>query len=189
MNNTLSVSELLVAWSDGDSTALEHLAPLVQDELQRIANHYLRGERQAHLLQTADLVNEAWVRLIGWNKVTWRNRAHFFSVAAKLMRRILVDEARERLSQKRGGGAIHVSLTLAANIGYEPAMEMLALDEALNQLDHFDKRKSCVVELCLFAGLSFDEAADILKISSRTVRRDWDAAHLWLLQRLKHELN
>ncbi len=189
MNNTPTVSQLLIAWSDGDATALEHLAPLVQDELQRIANHYLKNERQTNLLQTADLVNEAWVRLITWNNVTWRNRAHFFSVAAKLMRRILVDEARERLSLKRGGGVLHVSLAIAASIGYERATDMLALDEALNQLEIVDKRKSRVVELCLIAGLNFDEAATVLEVSPRTVRRDWNAAHVWLLQRLRAELN
>ena len=184
MDSSSEVTQLLIAWSDGDESALERLAPLVQAELQRIARHYLQAEQPGHLLQTTALVNEAWLRLIDWRQVSWQNRAHFFSVAAQLMRRVLVDEARERQAQKRGGDALRVSLSAAAGVTGEQGVELLALDTALRELAALDARKCRIVELRFFGGLSVEETAEVLQVSQRTVMREWSFAQTWLFHEL-----
>lgn len=184
MDSTPGMTQLLIAWSDGDESALEKLVPLVQAELQRIARHYLQQEQPGHLLQTTALVNEAWLRLIDWRRVSWQNRAHFFSVAAQLMRRVLVDEARERQALKRGGNALRVSFSLAAEVADEQGTELLALDTALDELAELDARKCRIVELRFFGGLSVDETAEVLQVSPRTVLRDWSFAQTWLFHEL-----
>lgn len=178
------VTQLLVAWSDGDQAALEQLTPLVYRELYRLAKGYLRQERPGHLLQTTALVNEAYLRLIDWKDVHWQNRAHFFGVAAQLMRRILVDFARARHQDKRGGAACQVSLDEAAAVSVERIAEFIALDEALDQLAAIDLRRSRIVELRFFGGLSEEETAEVLKVSPRTVRREWSLARAWLHREL-----
>ena len=184
VTNTPSVTQLLLAWSNGDTEALEQLVPLVQAELRRIAKRYMRRERAGHLLQTSALVNEAYLRLIDWQNVQWESRAHFFGVAAQLMRRVLVDEARERNQLKRGGDALRVSLSEAEEESNERPMDLLALDDALKTLAKLDSRKSEVVVLRFFGGLSLDESAEFLKISRRTVAREWDFAKTWLFREL-----
>ena len=189
MENTLAVdtfetTRLLKAWSEGDETALERLVPLVDAELRRLARYYLRQERPDHILQTTALVNEAWVRLINWPDVSWQNRAHFIGIAARLMRRVLVDEARRRQAQKYGGDALQVSLAEAEGIAHEKGVDMVALDDALNELATFDERQSKIVELRFFGGLSLEETAEALKISTRTVQREWSLAQAWLYREL-----
>jgi RNA polymerase sigma-70 factor (ECF subfamily) len=179
------ITQLLVAWSDGDESALAQLTPLVYEELHRLAHHYMSGEREGHTLQTTALVNEAYVRLIDWKNVRWQNRAHFFGVSAQLMRRILVDFARSRGYQKRGGGVNAVELDEAAVISENKDTDMVALDEALNALAKLDERQSKVVELKFFGGLSIDEIAEVLKVSEGTVRRDWSLARAWLHRELQ----
>ena len=181
------VTQLLLAWNDGDQTALDKLVPLVEKELHRLAQHYLNYERPGHSLQAMDLVNEAYLRLIDWQSVQWQNRAHFFGMAAHLMRHILVDHARRRHFQKRGGDAIRVSLTEVENIAQEHIVEVIALDDALNTLAQFDQRKSRIVELRFFGGLSEAEIAEALKISLRTVQREWNLAQAWLYRELSKE--
>ena len=184
MDSAPEVTQFLIAWGDGDESALERLAPLVQAELQRIARHYLQGEQPGHLLQTTALVNEAWLRLIDWRQVSWQNRAHFFSVAAQLMRRVLVDEARQRQALKRGGEALRVSLSAAAGVADEQGVELLALDVALQELAALDARKCRIVELRFFGGLSVEETAEALQVSARTVLREWGFAQTWLFHEL-----
>ena len=179
------ITQLLMAWSEGDESALAELTPLVHEELRRLAHHYMSGEREGHTLQTTALVNEAYVRLIDWKNVRWQNRAHFFGVSAQLMRRILVDFARSRGYQKRGGGANAVDLDEAAVIAEDKGTDMVALDEALNALARLDERQSRVVELKFFGGLSIDEIAAVLKVSEGTVRRDWSLARAWLHRKLQ----
>ena len=181
-----AITQLLVAWSDGDQSALDQLAPLIHSELHRLAHHYMRRERPGHLLQTSALINEAYVRLIDWKNVRLQNRAHFFGVAAQLMRRILVDFARDRNYLKRGGDTLHVSLTEATSFAVERSGDLVALDEALTSLAEMDERKARVVEMRFFAGLSVEEVADVLKVSKETVMRDWRLAKVWLLREL-HE--
>lgn len=181
------VTRLLLAWNQGDEAALGQLMPLVYAELHRLARGYLRGERPGHVLQTTALVNEAFMRLVDPRQVQWQNRAHFFGVAARLIRRILVDFARERGYQKRGGNARHVSLDEGLAVGHQPDEDLMALDEALHALAALDARKGQVVELRYFGGLSVDEAAEVLKVSPETVRRDWRLAKAWLRQRLSEE--
>ncbi|MGH9846031.1 MAG: sigma-70 family RNA polymerase sigma factor [Blastocatellia bacterium] len=178
------VTQLLVAWSDGDQAALEQLTPLVYRELHRLAKGYLHRERPGHLLQTTALVNEAYLRLIDWKDVHWQNRAHFFGVAAQLMRRILVDFARARHQDKRGGAMRQVSLDEAAAVSVEQSAELIALDEALERLAAIDPRRSRMVELRFFGGLSEEETAEALKVSPRTVRREWSLARAWLHREL-----
>ncbi len=178
------ITRLLVAWGDGDESALEELTPLVHEELHRLAHHYMGHERPGHTLQTTALVNEAYVRLIDWKNVRWQNRAHFFAVSAQLMRRILVDFARSRGYQKRGGGALAVTLDDAAFVSDEKGSDMVALDEALVSLAELDARQSKVVELRFFGGLSNEETAEVLKVSPGTVRRDWSLARAWLHREL-----
>ena len=178
------ITALLVAWGDGDETALNELTPLVHDELRRLAHHYMGGERAGHTLQTTALVNEAYVRLIDWKNVRWQSRAHFFGVSAQLMRRILVDFARSRAYQKRGGGVLAVSLDEAAFVSDEKGADLVALDEALGSLAKLNERQSKVVELRFFGGLSVEETAEVLKVSSGTVERDWSLARAWLHREL-----
>jgi RNA polymerase sigma-70 factor (ECF subfamily) len=178
------VTQLLQAWSDGNQEALDKLAPFVYEELHRLARHYMSGERLGHTLQTTELVDEAYVRLIDWKNVRWQNRAHFFGVAAQMMRRILVDAARSRRYAKHGGGAFRVSLSEAAHISPERGADLIALDEALQSLAAIDSRKARIVELRFFGGLSVDETAEVLKISARTVMREWSLAQAWLYREL-----
>jgi RNA polymerase sigma factor (TIGR02999 family) len=177
------VGELLRAWSDGDTSALERLTPIVYDELHRLARRYMRGERPDHSLQTTALVNEAYVRLVGYERMQWQNRAHFFAVSAQLMRRILVEHAR-RHNLKRGGGVPHVSLEEAALVGGNRAADLVALDDAMNTLAQLDPRKAQVVEMRFFGGLNVDETADVLKVSPATVMREWSTAKAWLYREL-----
>ena len=179
------ITQLLLAWNEGDQQALDRLIPLVHDELHRLAHRYMAGERLEHPLQTTALVNEAYLRLIDSSRVRWQNRAHFFAVSAQLMRRILVDVARARKKLKRGGDSIHVSLDEAMAISVEPGADVIALDEALTSLAAFDERKSKVVELRFFGGLTVDETAEVLKVSAETVARDWGLAKTWLLRELE----
>jgi RNA polymerase sigma factor (TIGR02999 family) len=179
------ITELLLAWNQGDEQALDRLMPLVHRELHRLAHHYMAGERPGHPLQTTALVNEAYVRLIDSSRVRWQNRAHFFAVSAKLMRRILVDVARARAQLKRGGDAVQVSLDDAMDVAREPGADLIALDDALTMLAAFDERKSKVVELRFFGGLSVEETAEVLGISAVTVMRDWGLAKAWLLRELE----
>jgi RNA polymerase sigma-70 factor (ECF subfamily) len=178
------ITRLLAAWSDGDQSALDKLVPLVQSELHRLAHHYMGRERPGHTLQTSALVNEAYIRLIDWKNVRWQNRAHFFAVSAQLMRRILVDFARERNYLKRGGGALQVSLSEAVAFAVDNEADLVALDEALVELTEMDRRKGQVVELRFFGGLSVKEVAEVLKVSEETVMRDWRLAKVWLLRQL-----
>ncbi len=178
------ITRLLVAWGNGDESALADLTALVYEELHRLAHHYMSGERAGHTLQTTALVNEAYVRLIDWKSVRWQNRAHFFAVSAQLMRRILVDFARTRGYQKRGGGARPVTLDDATLVADDKGTDMVALDEALNSLAELDARQSRVVELRFFGGLSVEETAEVLKVSPGTVRRDWSLARAWLHREL-----
>ena len=178
------VTQLLVAWSSGDRMALERLAPLVERELRRLAQVYLRRESGGHTLQPTALVNEAYLRLIQWQGVDWRGRAHFFAVAAKMMRNILVNHAVTRRREKRGGGAVLVSLDPGHAATPEPASDMLALDEAMKKLASFDERKCQIVELRFFGGLSEEETAQVLNTSLRTVQREWNIARAWLFREL-----
>ena len=178
------VTQLLQSWSEGNQEALDKLVPLVHAELHRLARHYMSNERPGHTLQTTELVNEAYVRLIDWKNVRWQNRAHFFGVAAQIMRRILVDFARSRASAKKGGGTQYVSLSEAMTISPERGEDLIALDDALESLSELDSRKSRIVELRFFGGLSVEETAEVLKISARTVMRDWGLAQAWLYREL-----
>jgi len=178
------VTGLLLAWGRGDEAALEQLVPLVHGELLRLARRHMGHERQGHTLQATALVNEAYLRLIDVQQVHWQNRAHFFAMSARLMRRILVDFARSRDYQKRGGGAKHVSLDEALVVGKERGADLVALDEALQALATIDPRKSQVVEMRFFGGLSVEETAEALHVSPETVMRDWKLAKVWLLREL-----
>ena len=182
-----AVTELLRAWSNGDLRARDELVPLVQDQLRRIARQYLRREAHGNTLQTTALVNEAYLRLIDVSVVRWQDRAHFFAISAKLIRRILVEAARARNREKRGGGNEKVPLEECAVACREKDRELLALDDALQALAQKDARKAQVVELRFFAGLTEVEIAEILKISPETVRRDWHFAKLWLAHEIKPE--
>jgi RNA polymerase sigma factor (TIGR02999 family) len=184
MPSSHEVTQLLMAWSDGDQEALDQLTPLVYKELRRLAKGYLNQERPGHILQTTALVNEAYLRLIDWKQAQWRNRAHFFGVAAQLMRRILVDFARARRQEKRGGLARQVSLDEAATVAVERVAEFIALDEALDQLAVIDPGRSRMVELRFFGGLTEEETAEVLKVSTRTIRREWSLARAWLHREL-----
>ena len=181
MNPSLpNVTQLLANWSNGDQAALDQLLPLVNDELRRLARHYLRRESPGHTLQPTALVNEAYLRLIDQRQVQWQNRAHFFGIAAQLMRRILVDHARRHAYAKRGGGAIQVSFDEGMAVTEAKAAELLAVHEALEKLNAMDARKGRIVELRFFGGLNLDETAEVLGISSPTVQREWRAAKAWL---------
>jgi RNA polymerase sigma-70 factor, ECF subfamily len=179
-----AVTQLLLAWGQGDEGALAQLVPLVEAELHRLAQLYLRRERPDHTLQPTALVNEAFVRLIDGGSVPWQNRAQFFGITAQVMRRILVDHVRRRQQQKRGGEALRVSLTHAENAAQEQSAGIIALDDALAALEAFDPRKSRLVELKFFGGLTEEEIAEVMNLSLRTVQRDWNLARAWLYQEL-----
>jgi RNA polymerase sigma factor (TIGR02999 family) len=181
------VTQLLGDWSRGDQGALEKLFPLVQPELHRLAHHYMSRERAGHTLQTTAILNEAYLRLVENTQPPWQNRTHFVAAAAQLMRRIMVDHARERHSLKRGGGALRVTLDEAAWVAETRSEELLALDEALEQLAAQDPRKSQIVELRYFGGLTVEETAEFLKLSPRTVEREWTMAKAWLYRALTEE--
>jgi RNA polymerase sigma-70 factor, ECF subfamily len=177
------ISRLLRAWSDGDQSALEKLTPMVYSELHRLARRYMRRERPGHSLQTTALVNEAYMRLVDYERMQWQNRAHFFAVSAQVMRRILIENAR-RHNVKRGAGVEHVSLEEAAMVGGDLAMDLVAVDDAMNALARLDARKARVVEMRFFGGLSVEETAEVLKVSAVTVMRDWSSAKAWLYREL-----
>jgi RNA polymerase sigma factor (TIGR02999 family) len=183
-DRTSNITQLLIAWGNGDQAALEALAPCIQQELHRLASHYMAGERPGHLLQATALVNEAYLRLVDWQQVEWNNRAHFFGVAAQMMRRVLVDFARSRRRAKRGGQALEVSLSEAIDAAQTAQVDVLALDDALKRLEELDPRQSRVIELRFFGGLSLEETAEALCVSVGTVRRDWSLARAWLFREL-----
>jgi len=184
-DSSYDITALLVDWSNGDQSALEKLLPLVERELHRLAHSYMRRESPDHTLQTTALVNEAYLRLIDQKKTRWQNRAHFFGIAAKIMRRILLNWARDQQRQKRGGGAIQVSLSEVAAVPLIKGADLIALDEALERLNMTDERKARVVELRYFGGLSVEETAEVLDISAITVLRDWKFAKAWLLREIE----
>jgi RNA polymerase sigma-70 factor, ECF subfamily len=175
-----NVTQLLVDWSNGDQAALAELTPLVDSELRRLASYYMRGERRGHTLQTSPLVNEAYLRLIDQKNIQWQNRAHFFGVAAQLMRHILIDHARQHQYIKRGGGVFRVSLDESSAVTQARAVELLAIDEALEKLTRMDARKGRLVELRFYGGLNLEETAEVLGVSSPTVQREWRTAKAWL---------
>ncbi len=177
------VSALLHAWSEGDQSALQRLTPIVYGELHRVARRYMKRERAGHSLQTTALVNEAYIRLVDYKRMQWQDRAHFFAVSAQLMRRILVEHAR-RHNVKRGGGLQQVSLDEASVVSGGRATDLVALDDALTALALLDPRKVKVVEMRFFGGLSVDETAEVLKVSSVTVMRDWSTAKAWLYREM-----
>jgi RNA polymerase sigma-70 factor (ECF subfamily) len=185
--STLEVTELLAAWGQGDESALQRLVPLVHAELHRLARRQMSHERRDHTLQTSALVNEAYLRLIDLSRVRWQDRAHFFAMSSRLMRRILVDHARARKSVKRDIGAERVSFDEALAVSNESSVDLVALDEALQALEAIDPRKSQVIEMRFFGGLSIEETAEALQVSPETVKRDWRLAKLWLLRELDNK--
>jgi RNA polymerase sigma factor (TIGR02999 family) len=185
--STQEITQLLLAWSDGDQGALDRLTPLVYAELRRLARRYMGRESPGHTLQTTALVHEAWLKLIDQRRVRWQNRAHFFGVSAQLMRRILVNMARSRNYLKRGGGARQVELEERLVVSQERDWDLNALDETLDALAALDPRKARVVELRFFGGLSVEETAEVLNVSTDTVTRDWNAAKAWLYRELSRK--
>jgi RNA polymerase sigma factor (TIGR02999 family) len=184
MSSGANITELLVAWGRGDTDALEALTPLVHQELHRLAARYIAGERPGHMLQATALVNEAYLRLVDWKGVRWQNRAHFFAMAAQIMRRILVDMARARGRAKRGRRPLHVSLSEAADVPLDTPVDLVALDDALKSLESLHARQSRVIEMRFFGGLDLEETAHVLGVSVGTVRRDWSLARAWLFREL-----
>ena len=187
MPSTQQVTKLLQAWGQGQDAALDELLPVVHQELRRLARRYMFGERPSHTLQTTALVNEAYLRLVNSRQVNWQNRAHFFAISAQLMRRILVDSARARGGQKRGGGIPKVTLDEALVGPQEKGQDLIALDDALKALSEVDPRKSRVVELRFFGGLGVEETAEVLKVHPNTVLRDWRLAKAWLKREMSKE--
>jgi len=185
--STHEVTRLLQAWRAGDESALEQLMPLVYNELHRLARRYMAAEQSGHTLQTTALVHEVYLRLVDAKNVDWQNRAHFYAICARLMRRILIDFARSRNYQKRGGDFAHIQLEEAATVSAVVGSELLAVDAALKQLAAVDARKSEVVEMRFFGGLTVEEIAAALQVSPETVMRDWKLAKAWLLRELSHE--
>ncbi len=185
--STHEITQLLQAWGDGDEQALEKLTPLVYEQLHQAAHRYMAREAPGHTLQTSALVNEVYLRLVDVREVSWQNRAHFFAVCAKLMRRILTDLARSRRYIKHGGEAQHVCLDEGLVVSHQPRADLLSLGDALNNLAALDQRKSQVVELRFFGGLTVEETAEVLKVSSETVLRDWRLAKDWLVRELSGE--
>src|SRR5215510_8697481 len=183
------ITERLIAWSSGDVAALDDVIHAVYQELRQMADRYLRKERSEHTLQPTALVHEAYLRLIDQNQVSWQNRAHFFGVAAQMMRRILIDHAKSKHREKRGGAATPMPLDEAIDLSQTRVSELVALDDALTGLATIDERKSRVVELRFFGGLSVEETAEVLKVSPDTVMRDWRLAKLWLLREISKESN
>jgi RNA polymerase sigma factor (TIGR02999 family) len=181
------VTQLLQAWSAGDEEALEKLTPLVYAELHRTARRYMAGEESQDTLQTTALINEVYLRLVDFKDISWRNRAQFFGICAQLMRRILVDFARSRRSQKRGGDTVHLPLDEALIVSREPPADLIDLDGALETLATVDDRKSRVIELRFFGGMSVEETAEVLGVSSETVIHDWKMAKVWLLHHLREQ--
>ena len=181
------VTQLLISWSNGDHAAIDELMPLVNQELHRLAHHYMRRENAGHTLQTTALVNEVYLKLIDQRSVHWKNRAHFFALSAQLMRRILVEHARNRRYAKRGGGARRISFDEALVVSSEKSGDLVALDEALSKLASIDSRKAKVVELRFFGGLSVEETAEALQVSAVTVMREWSMAKAWLYHSLNNE--
>ena len=180
-----NVTQLLVAWGKGDQHAFDALMPEVRKELHRLAAHYMAEESPGHDLQPTALINEAYLRLVDWKNIQWADRAHFFGMAANMMRRVLVDYARSRDRLKRGGEAIQVSFTEAANVPAPQSADVLSLDKALRELEKIDPRKSRIVEMRFFGGLSQEETAEALNVSVATVRHDWSLARAWLARELK----
>ena len=185
MQSTEGITQLLIDWGQGDQAALDKLMPLVHSELKRLASNYLRRERAGHTLQPTALVNEAYLKLVGQKNAKWQNRAQFFGISAQLMRRILVDHARRHQAEKRGGSEQErLSITSAEKIANQPKVDLLALNEALDELGRMDPQQSRIVELKFFAGLSIEETAEVLGISHATVERDWKLARAWLRRQL-----
>jgi RNA polymerase sigma-70 factor, ECF subfamily len=182
--STQQITNLLRAWGGGDRAALDELTPLCYQELRRLARHHMKRERLGHSLQTSGLVNEAFLRLADWENVEWKNRAHFFAMAARIMRNVLVDLARKRQRNKRGADVLRVSLSAAVQIAQGPSADIVALDEALEALAVLSARQSRVVELRFFGGLTLEETAEALEVSPDTVRRDWRLAQAWLYREL-----
>ena len=178
------ITELLEQWSGGNQSALDRLYPLVYEELRRLARSYMKREHEGHTLQTTALINEAYVRLVDQHNVHWQNRSHFFAISAQIMRRILVDHARARRYQKRGGDAVKVTFDEALVVTKDPREDFVALDDALEALARFDERKSRVIELRFFGGLSVEETAEVLRVSPITVMREWKSAKAWLYREL-----
>ena len=187
MTSDADITALLVDWNNGDKSAIERLLPLVERELHRLAHSYMRREDPDHTLQTTALINETYLRLIDQRKVRWQNRAHFFGIAAQIMRRILLNYARDQNRLKRGGRAIHVSLSEAMVMPGEKDREIIALNDALTRLEAIDERKSKVVELRYFGGLTVPEVAEVLKVSEITVMRDWAFAKAWLSREMQND--
>jgi RNA polymerase sigma factor (TIGR02999 family) len=183
-SNSSQVTELLQRWSGGDSAARERLVPLIYEELRQLARRCLAGQRENHTLQSTALVHEAYLRLIDYTTVRWDSRIHFFAVAAQLMRRILVDHVRMRHAQKRGGGQVTLVLDERVASPHQRAVDLVALDDALNSLAHLDERQCRLVELRFFAGLTIEETAEVMKISPASVKREWATARLWLLREM-----
>ncbi len=178
------VTRLLEEWTRGDRDALNRLMPLVYGELRRMSSHYLRGERENHTLQSAALVHEAYLRLVGRQNVHWKNRAHFLGVAAQVIRSILVDHARARAAAKRGAGAVMLTVTELSAVTTQPEVDVIELDTALNELARLDPQQSRIVELRFFAGLTNEETAEVLGVSASTVKRDWTHARAWIYRAL-----
>jgi RNA polymerase sigma factor (TIGR02999 family) len=183
------VTRLLVSWSQGDQAALEQLMPLVYGELRRLASSYLRRERSNHTLQSTALVHEAFLRLVNQRDVRWRNRAHFYAIAAQMIRRILVDYARSQHSEKRGSGAVKLALDEAIAVPLKSGLDLdlLALNSALDQLSHLDAGQSRIVELRFFAGLSIEETAEVMNLSPASIKREWNSARAWLFREITHQ--
>ena len=187
MLSSSEITELLIDWSNGDREALDKLFPLIEKELHRLAHHYMQQIRPGNTLQTTALINETYIRLVNQRDVHWQNRAHFFGISAQIMRRVLLNYARDQRRVKRGGGAAQISLSAIAAISPEKTDVLIALEEALCRLELFDSRKSKVVELRYFGGLSVEETAEVLKISKITVMRDWNVAKAWLAREIRNE--
>ena len=181
------VTQLLVNWSQGDQGALEQLMPLVYGELRRLASSYLRRERSNHTLQSTALVHEAFMRLVKQQDVQWRNRAHFYAIAAQMIRRILVDYARSQHADKRGAGAVKLELDEAMAVPHQPEIDLLGLNDALDQLAELDPRQSRVVELRFFAGLSIEETAEVMHLSPASIKREWNTARAWLFRQMTRQ--
>ena len=187
MTSPIGVTQLLMKWSEGDQTALDQLIPLIYDELHRLAERHLRHERAGHTLQATALVNEAYLRLVDERGVSWQNRAHFYAIAARRMRHILVEHARGRDAAKRGGGQYKLSLSKVDRITPREDVNLLALDEALQRLAEIDPQKSRIVELRYFGGLTVEETAEVMGISPATVKREWSMARAWLRREISND--
>jgi RNA polymerase sigma-70 factor, ECF subfamily len=187
MVQSLSITELLIDWSNGDLSAQEELFPLVEKELHRLAHQYARRLNRGNTLQTTAIINETYLKLIDQDRVKWQNRAHFFGIAANMMRRVLLNYLRDKNRLKRGGEVVHVSLSEAMIVSNQKSAEILALEDALCRLAEIDERKCRVVELRYYGGLSVEETAEVLKISTITVIRDWNMAKAWLAREIRNE--